>query len=132
MRRLYRSRYDKKIAGVCGGLGSYFRIDPVFIRILVIFIAVLTAFLPLILVYFITSLIIPLEPANSPAFQFTRLYRSSSDRVLAGICGGFAKFIRMDPTVLRLIMIVITLISGFIPMFVAYLVGWVIIPEKKF
>lgn len=132
MRRLYRSRYDKKISGVCGGLGSYFRIDPVFIRLLFIFIGVLTAFIPLILVYFITSLIIPMEPANSPALQFNRLYRSSSDRVLAGICGGFAKFIRMDPTVLRLIMIVITLISGFIPMFVAYLVGWVIIPEKKF
>lgn len=131
MRRLYRSRYDKKITGVCGGLGSYFRIDPAFIRLILIFICVLTAFVPLAIVYLITSMLIPLEPKNSPAFEFKRLYRSANDRVIAGICGGLAKLFRMDPTVLRLIMIVIALISGFVPMLIAYLVGWFIIPEKN-
>ncbi len=33
IRRLYRSRTDRKIAGVCGGLAAYFKIDPTFIRI---------------------------------------------------------------------------------------------------
>ncbi len=33
MRRLYRSNIDRRIAGVCGGLGEYFDIDPVIIRI---------------------------------------------------------------------------------------------------
>lgn len=132
MRRLYRSRYDKKIAGLCGGIGHYFRIDPVFIRLIFIFLFVLTAFIPFMLVYFITAIIIPLEPKNSPALDFKRLYRSRSDRVLGGICGGLAKTFKMSPALLRLIAVAITLITGFLPMALAYLVGWFIIPEKKF
>lgn len=132
MRRLYRSRYDKKIAGVCGGLGNYFRVDPNAIRLLLVFLCVLTAVLPMILVYLVTALVIPLEPRNSPALDFKRLYRARNDRVVAGICGGLAKLLKMDPMVLRLIFIVTTLVSGFVPMLVTYLVGTFIIPEKKF
>lgn len=33
-KKFYRSSYDKKIAGVCGGLGQYFNIDPTLIRII--------------------------------------------------------------------------------------------------
>lgn len=38
-KRLYRSRLDCKIAGVCGGLGEYFNIDPTFIRIIMVLLA---------------------------------------------------------------------------------------------
>lgn len=41
MKRLYRSVNEKKIAGVCGGLGEYFNIDPVLVR--VIFVMLLLA-----------------------------------------------------------------------------------------
>lgn len=34
IKRLYRSRTDRKLAGVCGGMGEYFNIDPVIIRLL--------------------------------------------------------------------------------------------------
>lgn len=33
-KKLYRSRTNKKIAGVCGGLGQYFNIDPTIVRII--------------------------------------------------------------------------------------------------
>lgn len=132
MRKLYRSRYDKKIAGVCGGLGNYFSIDPVFIRLIAIFVMVLTGFIPLLIIYLIASLVIPLEPPNTPAIEFRRLYRASNDRIIAGTCAGLAKTFRMDPSVMRLIVVVITLITGFLPMLIAYLVGWIIIPEKNF
>jgi phage shock protein C len=36
MRRLYRSRTNRWIAGVCGGIGEYFNIDPLIIRILAV------------------------------------------------------------------------------------------------
>jgi len=36
MKRLYRSRTNRVIAGVCGGIGEYFNIDPVIVRILAI------------------------------------------------------------------------------------------------
>ncbi len=41
MRKLYRSKTDHKIAGVCGGLGEYFQMDSVFFRILFLVIVLL-------------------------------------------------------------------------------------------
>lgn len=60
--RLYRSRDDKLIAGVCGGLGKYLNIDPVIIRIIlvVLFFTVGSG----ILIYLIAWILIPLEPED--------------------------------------------------------------------
>jgi phage shock protein C len=58
-RRLYRSRTDRKIFGVCGGMAQYFDIDPVIIRI----IAVVSIFFTGagIIAYIILALVVPLE-----------------------------------------------------------------------
>lgn len=37
MKKLYRSRRDRKIAGICGGLGEYFNVDPTLLRIIFLF-----------------------------------------------------------------------------------------------
>lgn len=60
-KRLQRSRTDRVIAGVCGGLGNYFNIDPVIIRVIVAILA-LSSFGTLALIYLAMALIIPLEP----------------------------------------------------------------------
>ncbi len=130
MRKLYRSRYNKKIAGICGGLGNYFTIDPVFIRLIFVFLIIPTALL-MPFIYLISSLIIPLEPLNAPAIEVKRLYRIPHKRVIAGVCGGLARHFKIDPTVLRLIIVLLTLITGFFPMAIAYLIGWITIPEQK-
>jgi phage shock protein C len=41
IKRLYRSRKDKVIAGVCGGIGEYFSIDPVWVRIIFVLLTIL-------------------------------------------------------------------------------------------
>ena len=58
-RRLYRSRADRKIAGVCGGIAAYFGIDPVIPRLIWVFLA-LGAGIG-ILAYLICWLVIPRE-----------------------------------------------------------------------
>ncbi len=59
-KKLYRSRTDRIIAGVCGGLAEYSNADPVFIRIAFL---ILMFFNGLgVLVYLVLILIIPLEP----------------------------------------------------------------------
>ncbi|MBU9712777.1 PspC domain-containing protein [Evansella tamaricis] len=60
MRRLYRSVDDRKIAGVCGGLGKYFNIDPTVIRILAV-ILLFMSFGTVLLAYIIGTIIIPNE-----------------------------------------------------------------------
>ena len=59
-KKLWRSRQDRKIAGVCGGLGDYFRLDPLWIRLL--FILVLFLGGTALLVYLVLWFIVPLEP----------------------------------------------------------------------
>ena len=61
MKRLYRSEKDRKIAGVCGGLGEYFNIDPTIIRAAWIVVTVLTAFVPMSIAYIILAFIMPTE-----------------------------------------------------------------------
>lgn len=59
-KRLYRSRNDRMIAGVCGGLGQYFGIDPTIVRLIFV-LAVLAGFAG-VLAYLILAIVIPLEP----------------------------------------------------------------------
>lgn len=57
MKRLYRSRKNKILAGVCGGIGEYFKIDPVIVRVLWVVWAL--AYGSGILAYIIAAIIIP-------------------------------------------------------------------------
>ncbi|RME83235.1 MAG: PspC domain-containing protein [Caldilineae bacterium] len=59
-KRLYRSRKDRMIAGVCGGLGEYFNIDPTLIRLALLFLVIWGG--GGVLVYLIAWIVIPEEP----------------------------------------------------------------------
>lgn len=62
MHRLYKSRKNKVIDGVCGGIGEYFGIDPVIIRLL--WVALFFAYGSGIILYIIAMIIIPPAPIN--------------------------------------------------------------------
>lgn len=59
-KKLYRSRKNRMIAGVCGGLADFFGIDPTWIRLLFILLAFVAG--STILIYIIMWVIVPLEP----------------------------------------------------------------------
>jgi phage shock protein PspC (stress-responsive transcriptional regulator) len=59
MKRIYRSRTDKKIFGICGGIGEAYDIDPNIVRIIIVFLALATGLIPMILTYIIARLIMP-------------------------------------------------------------------------
>jgi phage shock protein C len=58
-----------------------------------------------------------------------RLYRSKKERMVAGICGGLGEYFRIDPTIMRLIFIVLWFLTGFIPMLVIYVIMWLLVPQ---
>ena len=60
MKKLYRSRDNKVLAGVCGGIGEYFEIDPVIIRLIWIVLTMIWGFG--LFLYIIAIFLIPLEP----------------------------------------------------------------------
>jgi phage shock protein C len=59
MKKLYLSQKDKKIAGVAGGIGESYDVDPTLIRLILVLIALATAIIPVVITYFIAWLIIP-------------------------------------------------------------------------
>ena len=61
-KRLFRSRNDKMIVGICGGLGKYLDIDPIVIRIILIILLFTVG--SGILIYLIAWILIPLEPED--------------------------------------------------------------------
>jgi phage shock protein C len=59
-----------------------------------------------------------------------RLYLSSADKKLAGVCGGLAAYFDVDPTLIRLATAILAVATGVIPLFLAYLIAWMIIPRQ--
>lgn len=64
MRKLYRSRHERIIAGVMGGIGDYFNIDPTLIRVIYTLVTIFTALIPGIVAYLILAFIIPEKPSG--------------------------------------------------------------------
>ena len=106
--RLYRNADDKIIGGVCSGLANYLGIDPVIMRILfVVFIGAL------FWVYIVLWIIVPSQSIQTNTTK--RLYRSTDDKVIGGVCGGLAAYFNINTWIPRLIFalpLIIGIVSG--------------------
>jgi len=58
-----------------------------------------------------------------------KLYRSTTNKKIAGVCGGLAEFFNVDPTIIRIIFVILLLPGGF-PGFVPYAILWIVVPLK--
>jgi phage shock protein C len=57
-----------------------------------------------------------------------KLYRSRSDRKLAGVCGGLAQFFGLDPTLIRVLFVVLAVLGG--SGILIYLAMWIMVPNE--
>lgn len=57
-----------------------------------------------------------------------RLYRNRTDRMIGGVCGGLGKYLNVDPTLMRLIAVLLVVVTGLIPGVIAYLLMMLIVP----
>jgi phage shock protein C len=58
-----------------------------------------------------------------------KLFRSITDKKIAGICGGFGEYFNIDPTVMRILFVAGFFLTGSL-VFWLYLVLWIVIPES--
>lgn len=59
------------------------------------------------------------------------LQRSRKQRMIAGVCGGFAEWLGWDPTVVRILYIVVSIVSVAFPGILAYVVLWIVMPRAR-
>jgi phage shock protein C len=66
----------------------------------------------------------------SPGVQ--RLRRSVADRWVGGVCGGIAEYLGLDPTLVRVVYVLLAIFSAAFPGILVYLVLWFLIPEREY
>ena len=57
-----------------------------------------------------------------------RFYRSTTNKVISGVCGGIGEYFDIDPVLVRVITILLVIATGFV--FLAYIIAWIIVPKR--
>ena len=133
IRRLTRSRTQGVIGGVCAGLANYYAVDVVLVRLLFVILSIAGAIIGGVIVYVAALIIMPVETdQTAPVADGRVLRRSTTDRQIAGVCGGMAEYFEVDPTAVRLLWVILSIFVGaIIGGVIAYLLAWLIIPRAS-
>ena len=59
----------------------------------------------------------------------SKLHRSSSNRIIAGVCGGIAEWLGWNPTTVRVLYVVVSILSVAFPGILVYLILWIAMPQ---
>jgi phage shock protein C len=60
-----------------------------------------------------------------------KLRRSNKERMIAGVCGGIAEYFDLDPTIVRIVYILVSVISVAFPGILVYLILWILVPRSE-
>ena len=131
-RNWVRLRRDKIVGGVLSGLAWKYDLHPALPRVIALILLiggfpVLT--LPVLIAYAVAWLLLPaidrLEELPAPVL-IKGLQRPAKGRVLAGVCLAIARQYRLDVTLVRLVVVILTVTGGV--GLIAYMAGWLLIP----
>lgn len=129
-KRLYRRSSSGRLAGVCAGIAEYLDTDVTVVRLAWIVLSIVPGGLfGGVLAYVAAWLIMPdaVDPAQGA--ERRRLMRSTTDRKVAGVCGGLAEYFGVDSTATRVLWAILTVVPGcFVLGFLAYVLAWFIMP----
>lgn len=131
-RRLFRDGSRKIIGGVAAGIAHYFRIDAFWIRLLFLII-LLDLFISfsfssaLLIGYIILWIVVPERFDLAEDRKMKKMFRNPDDKVIGGVASGLAAYFGVDPTLIRILFILLIFLGG--TGLIAYLVLWVITPE---
>lgn len=125
--QLLRDQKRKILGGVCSGLGSYFNVDPLWIRLLFALLAF--AYGITLLVYIIMWIVVPGSYDLEEPEVGKKMFRDGERKVIGGVSGGVAAFFGLDIIAVRLLFIIFTIFFGV--GFIVYIVLWIVLPEAK-
>src|SRR5688500_18969619 len=131
-RRLTRRPAEGKIAGVCAGMADYFNTDVTLVRLAWVILALVPGIvIGGVVAYVIAWIVLPEDATVQPRSDTGRkLLRSTSDRKVAGVCGGLAEYLGVDSALVRLAWIILSIYPGAIICgILAYLIAWFVVPK---
>lgn len=132
IKRLTRTRSGRQIAGVCAGIADYFDVDVALVRLAWLILSIVPgAILGGVIAYLAAWIVMPegAHEFSEPGLR-RRLTRSTTDRKIAGVCGGIAEYFDIDATPIRLLWIVFSVLFGaVIGGVLIYLLAWLVMPK---
>jgi phage shock protein PspC (stress-responsive transcriptional regulator) len=132
-RKLFRDSKRRILGGVAAGIAHYFRIDPLWIRLIFIALFFNVFFWGLsggvFLAYIILWIVVPGNEKLDDDKSIKKLYRNTEDRVFGGVSSGIAAYFGTDTTLIRLLFVLSIFIGG--SGILLYIILWIITPEAK-
>ncbi len=122
-----RDQKRKVLGGVCAGIGNYFNIDAVWVRLFFALFAF--AYGITLLVYLVLWIAVPGSYELEEPETGKKMFRDTENKVLGGVSGGLAAFFGIDIVVVRLLFVLFTIFFG--TGFIVYIVLWVVLPEAR-
>ncbi len=126
-RRLYRDQKRKILGGVCAGLGYYFNVDPVWIRLL--FVLLTFAWGVILIAYIIMWIAIPGSYELEEPEVSKKLFRDPEKKVIGGVAAGLAAYFHTDVVLFRLLFIIFTIFGGL--GLITYIILWIAVPQAR-
>lgn len=126
-RPLMRDQRRKILGGVCTGLGNYFNIDPIWVRLL--FAVMAFAYGLSVVVYLVLWIVLPGSYTLEEPQIDKKMFRDPDRKVLGGVSGGIASYLGIDILLVRVLFVVFTITGGL--GLVVYIVLWIAVPEAK-
>ena len=126
-RQLMRDQKRKILGGVCAGLGNYFNIDPLWIRLL--FAALLFAYGFTVIVYIVMWIVVPGSYDLDEPEISKKMFRDPQTKVIGGVSGGVAAFLGLDLILVRVLFILLAFAGG-LGLFL-YIILWISVPEAR-
>lgn len=126
-RRLYRDQKRKVLGGVCAGLGYYFNVDPVWIRLL--FVLLTFAWGIILLAYIILWIAVPGSYELEEPEISKKLFRDPDKKVVGGVASGLAAYFGTDVVLFRILFVLFTIFGGL--GLIVYIVLWIALPPAR-
>jgi phage shock protein PspC (stress-responsive transcriptional regulator) len=128
VRRLYRLRNDRVVAGVASGLAAHLELDPVWVRLAFVVLAFIggLGFLLYLVAWVVMPAAdgLPIGVMAGPSAR--RLYRLRNDRWVAGVASGLGAYLEVDANLVRLAFFILAICGGL--GVVLYIAAWVLMP----
>lgn len=133
-KKLYRDEQRKLIAGVASGIAHYFRIDPLWVRLVFLlsffdFFSFFAITGVVLIVYITMWAIVPASTTLEEDERVKHFFRNPDNNVIGGVASGLSAYFGIDVAIMRVLFVISTFTGGI--GLITYLILWIITPEAR-
>lgn len=124
-KKLFRDNKRKKLAGVIAGIAYFFKVNPLWLRLLYILFSIFNPYVSIIF-YGASWILMPSNDYLPEQDEVKKIYRNEQEGIIAGICKGLSHYLGLNEVYLRIIFVALNILGGL--GLILYFSLWVLMP----